>query len=57
MRIAWFANIDFQEGNAANSRIRAFANGLKDNGNQVFLFFLSSTVFNSNQINKKNEQI
>ncbi|NUM30871.1 MAG: glycosyltransferase [Bacteroidetes bacterium] len=55
MRIAWFANIDFQEGNASNSRIRAFANGLKNKGNQVFLFFLSSTVFNSNRINKKNK--
>lgn len=55
MRIAWFANLDFQEGNAANSRIRAFANGLKNNGNQVFLFFLSSTTFNSNKINKKNK--
>ena len=55
MRIAWFANIDFQEGNAANSRIRALANGLKENGNQVFLFFLSPTIFNSNRINKKNK--
>lgn len=55
MRIAWFANIDFQEGNAANSRIRALANGLKKNGNQVFLFFLSPTIFNSNGINKKNK--
>lgn len=53
MRIAWFANIDFQEGNAANSRIRALANGLKANGNQVFLFFLSPTIFNANGINKK----
>lgn len=53
MRIAWFANIDFQEGNAANSRIRALAKGLKKNGNQVFLFFLSPTVFNSNGINKR----
>lgn len=55
MRIAWFANIDFQEGNAANSRIRALANGLKKKGDHVFLFFLSSTVFNSNGINKKNK--
>ncbi len=55
MRIAWFANIDFQEGNAANSRIRALADGLKANGNQVFLFLLSSTIFNSNKINKKNK--
>lgn len=55
MRIAWFSNIDFQEGNAANSRLRALANGLKENGNQVFLFFLSSTIFNSNKINKKNK--
>lgn len=55
MRIAWFANVDFQEGNAANSRIRAFANGLKNQRNQVFLFFLSSTNFNSNRINKKNK--
>jgi len=55
LRIAWFANIDFQEGNAANSRIRALANGLKKKGDQVFLFFLSSTVFNSNGINKKSK--
>ncbi len=55
MRIAWFSNIDFQEGNAANSRLRAMAGGLKENGNQVFLFFLSSTIFNSNKINKKNK--
>ena len=55
MRIAWFANIDFQEGNAANSRIRALAKGLKKNGNQVFLFFLTPTIFNSNKINKKNK--
>ena len=55
MRIAWFSNIDFQEGNAANSRLRALANGLKENGNQVFLFFLSSTIFNYNKINKKNK--
>ncbi|MFM9945933.1 MAG: glycosyltransferase family 4 protein [Bacteroidia bacterium] len=53
MRIAWFSNIDFQEGNAANSRIRALANGLKANGNHVFLFFLSPTVFNDNGLNKK----
>ena len=53
LRIAWFANIDFQEGNAANSRIRALGKGLKERGHQVFLFFLSSTIFNSNGINKK----
>ena len=55
MRIAWFSNIDFQEGNAANSRLRALANGLKENGTQVFLLFLSSTIFNSNKINKKSK--
>ncbi|MCC6722688.1 MAG: glycosyltransferase, partial [Bacteroidia bacterium] len=55
MRIAWFSNISFQEGNAANSRLRILANGLKKNENQVFLFFLSSTIFNSNKINKKSK--
>jgi len=55
LKIAWFANIDFQEGNAANSRIRAFANGLKKNDHQVFLFILSSTLFNSSGTNKKNK--
>lgn len=55
MRVAWFANIDFQEGNAANSRIRAFAKGLKANHAKVFLFFLSPTIFNSNGINKKSK--
>ncbi len=55
MRIAWFSNIDFQEGNGANSRLKALANGLKENGNQVFLLFLSSTIFNSNKINKKSK--
>ena len=55
MKIAWFANIDFQEGNAANSRIRAFAHGLKKNDHQVFLFLLSSTHFNSGGTNKKNK--
>jgi glycosyltransferase involved in cell wall biosynthesis len=55
LRIAWFSNIDFQEGNAANSRLRALANGHKENGNQVFLLFLSSTIFNSNKINKKSK--
>lgn len=55
MKIAWFANIDFQEGNAANARIRCLANGLKKNGNQIFLFLLSPTIFNSNRINKKSK--
>lgn len=55
MRVAWFSNIDFQEGNAANSRIRALANGLKKSQHQVFLFFLSPTIFNSNGINKKSK--
>ena len=53
MKIAWFANIDFQEGNAANARIRAFAHGLKKSNHAVFVFILSSTQFNAGGTNKK----
>lgn len=55
MKIAWFANIDFQEGNAANARIRAFAHGLKKSDHTVFVFLLSSTQFNTSGTNSKHK--
>lgn len=55
MNIAWFANTDFQEGNAASSRIRYLSQGLKQNGNLINLFILRPIGFSSTGINRKNK--
>ena len=53
LRVACFTYEDFNEGNGANSRLRAFATGLKEHGVMFALFLMASSAFNSNGINIK----
>lgn len=47
MKIAWFANIDFEKGNAAYARILALAGEAQKAGHQITLYALSQPVSGS----------
>jgi glycosyltransferase involved in cell wall biosynthesis len=44
---------DFEEGNGANARLKAYAKGLKELGEQVEILILHASSFNRTKINKK----
>lgn len=44
---------DFEEGNGANSRIKAYAKGLRELGEQVEILILHASSFNRTKINSK----
>ena len=55
MRIGFLLASDFTEGNGVNSRIKAYAKGLKSLGEHVNLLFLHASSFNDTNINIQNE--
>jgi glycosyltransferase involved in cell wall biosynthesis len=54
-RIEFFLSGNFPEGNASNSRIKAYAHALQDAGHQVNLIYLWASAFNNEGINTKAE--
>ena len=53
MKIGFLLAGDFEEGNGANSRLKAYAKGLRRVGEQVELLILHASSFNHSGINKK----
>lgn len=55
MKIFFFSTGDFLEGNGSNSRIKAYAKGLKNAEVNISIFLFRSTDFNSTGINTLSE--
>jgi glycosyltransferase involved in cell wall biosynthesis len=53
VKIGFLLAGDFEEGNGANSRLKAYAKGLRQLGEQVELLILHASSFNHSGINKR----
>ncbi|MEX0967279.1 MAG: glycosyltransferase family 4 protein [Bacteroidia bacterium] len=53
MKIAIFSSNDFIEGTGSNSRLKAYARGLVEEGDEVTFFFTHASSFNDSGLNTK----